>query len=131
MKLNLTGRAARWSAAHWKTACLGWLAFVAVAVAIGTTVGNVGLTDAEQSTGQTAQAEGILADAGFKQPASESVLISSPTRMTDDPEFRSTIAHVVSRLEARPEVVRVHSPLDAAYADQLSKDRHPRWSSSI
>ena len=124
MKLNLTGRAARWSAAHWKTACLGWLAFVAVAVAIGTTVGNVGLTDAEQATGQTAQAESILADAGFKQPASESVLISSPTRMTDDPVFRSTIAHVVSRLSARPEVVRVHSPLDAAYADQLSKDRH-------
>ena len=77
MKLNLTGRAARWSAGHWKTACLGWLAFVAVAVAIGATVGNVDLTDAEQSTGQTAQAETILANAGFKQVTNESVLISS------------------------------------------------------
>ena len=36
MKLNLTARAARWSAAHWKTATLGWVLFVALAMAGGT-----------------------------------------------------------------------------------------------
>ena len=124
MRLNLTGRAARWSAAHWKTACIGWLAFVAVAVAIGTTVGNVGLTDAEQATGQTAQAEAILASAGFKQPAKESILISSRAHVTTDLAFRRTIVRAVSRLRTLHQVDHVHSPLDPAFADQLSKDRH-------
>ena len=32
MKPNLAERAGRWSAAHWKTAAFGWLAFVAIAV---------------------------------------------------------------------------------------------------
>jgi len=116
MNLNLTGRAAHWSAAHWKTACLGWVAFVAVAVAIGATVGNVDLTDAEQSTGQTAQAETILANAGFKQVTDESVLISSRIHSNTGPAFKREIARTVTRLHALPVVVDVHSP-------QLSKDR--------
>jgi hypothetical protein len=33
MKLNVTARAARWSAAHWKTATVLWLAFAVAAVA--------------------------------------------------------------------------------------------------
>ena len=40
MKLNLTARAARWSAGHWKTATLAWIAFVAVAVGLGTVAGK-------------------------------------------------------------------------------------------
>ena len=76
---NLAARAGRWSAAHWKTATFGWVAFVVVAVAIGYAVGIVNLTDSEQGTGETAKAQAILAQAGFKTPASESVLIKSPT----------------------------------------------------
>ena len=33
---NLTARAARWSAAHRRTAVLGWIAFVIAAFAAGT-----------------------------------------------------------------------------------------------
>src|SRR5436189_176192 len=32
---NLAARMGRWSASHWKTAVFGWLAFVALALAIG------------------------------------------------------------------------------------------------
>ena len=32
---NLAARMGRWSAAHWKTATLGWLAFVVAALALG------------------------------------------------------------------------------------------------
>ena len=37
--INLAGRAGRWSAAHWKTAALGWIAIAIVAVAAGSAVG--------------------------------------------------------------------------------------------
>ena len=126
MNLNLTGRAARWSAAHWKTACLGWLAFVAVAVAIG----DDGRQRRPHRRRAVDGADGSGRDASSRTPASssrpsESVLISSPAHATtDDPAFRATIARVVSRLQALPEVDDVHSPLDPAFADQLSKDRH-------
>ena len=34
-KRNLAARMGRWSAAHWKNATFGWLAFVFVAFALG------------------------------------------------------------------------------------------------
>src|SRR5581483_1925994 len=37
---NLAARAGRWSAAHWKTATLLWIAFVVVAVLIGRAAGT-------------------------------------------------------------------------------------------
>ena len=37
---NLAARMGRWSAAHWKTATFGWLAFVVVAFALGGMVGT-------------------------------------------------------------------------------------------
>src|SRR5215813_8999938 len=57
---NLAARAGRWSAAHWKTATFGWLAFVVVAIVLGMLAGTVKLTDAEQGTGETARAQKIL-----------------------------------------------------------------------
>jgi uncharacterized membrane protein YdfJ with MMPL/SSD domain len=117
MKLNLTARAAHWSAAHWKTAALAWVGFVAVAIALGVTAGKVGLTDSEQSTGETARAESLLAGAGFHQPADESVLVQSPTRAVSDPGFEAVVRHVVTRLRARPEVKHVRAPV-------TSKDGH-------
>ena len=68
--LNLAARAGRWSAAHWKTAVAAWIAFVVVAIGLGTAVGTHKLSSSEQSTGETARAEQMLASAGFKTPAS-------------------------------------------------------------
>ena len=44
---NLAARMGRWSAAHWKTATFGWLAFVLVAFGLG---GMVGTRNIDQNT---------------------------------------------------------------------------------
>jgi RND superfamily putative drug exporter len=119
-RLNLAARAGRWSAGHWKTATLVWIAFVVVAVVIGRAAGTVKLTDAEQSTGETARAQAVLADAGFKTPASESVLVQSKTLVAGDPEFRAVVSDVTAALRTRPQVVN----LRASGAGQVSADRH-------
>src|SRR4051794_14268177 len=99
---NMTARAARWSAAHWKTATALWLAFVAAAVVLGGMAGSKQLDDVESSTGETARAEAILADAGFRTPASEAVLVQSRT---------GDVAHeargVAERLRVQPQVTHV------------------------
>src|SRR5207247_2018155 len=46
-RTNLAGRAGRWSAAHWRIAFFGWLAFVAIAVFLGNAVGANKLLDSE------------------------------------------------------------------------------------
>ncbi len=117
---NLAARAGRWSAAHWKTATFGWIAFVAVAVAIGQVTGTVKLSDAEQSTGEASRAQAILQSAGFSQPAAENVLVQSRTLTVSDPAFRATIARVSSKLRALPQVQNVLLPSGGA----ISKDRH-------
>jgi RND superfamily putative drug exporter len=104
MKLNVTARAARWSAAHWKTATVLWLAFVAAAVVLGGMAGKKNLSDAESSNGDTARAETILAQAGFRSPAGESVLVQA--RHAGAPLARET-RHVVATLRQRPEITRV------------------------
>ena len=75
---NLAARMGRWSADHWKTATFGWLALVIVAFGIG---GQVGVKNVDPNTagpGESGRMDRIL-DAGFKQPAGESVLIQSST----------------------------------------------------
>jgi uncharacterized membrane protein YdfJ with MMPL/SSD domain len=118
-RFNFAARAARWSAEHWKTAVAVWVAFVAVAIGLGMTVGTHTLSVSEQSTGETARAEQILASAGFKTPASESVLVRSSTRTVADPAFRSTVQSVLVKLRTMPQVTNLRT----GAAGQISKDR--------
>ncbi|MGH2935108.1 MAG: MMPL family transporter [Gaiellaceae bacterium] len=105
--MNIAARAGAWSAAHWKTATLGWLVFVAAALVLGSTVGTRTLTNAEQSQGGSARAEAILARAGFVPPAAEGVLLHSASARPGDPAFEATTAELVSALRRMPEVGRV------------------------
>jgi putative drug exporter of the RND superfamily len=118
-RYNFAARAARWSAEHWKTAVAVWVAFVAVAIGLGMTIGTHTLSVSEQSTGETARAEQILANAGFKTPASESVLVRSSTRTVADPAFRSTVQSVLVKLRTMPQVTNLRT----GAAGQISKDR--------
>src|SRR5512142_20548 len=117
---NLAARAGRWSAQHWKTATGAWLAFVAVAVVVGQLAGTKKLSDAEQTTGESAKAQRILAGAGFSTPAGESVLVKSRTLTAGDAAFRSTINSVMVTLRAMPQVQNLRT----GAAGQISKDRH-------
>ena len=92
--MNLAARAGRWSAAHWKTATFGWLVFVVVAVMLGAWHGAVNQSSAEQTNGQAAVAERMLAAAGVKSRAGENVLVRSRTLNASSPAFRRTVNDV-------------------------------------
>jgi putative drug exporter of the RND superfamily len=116
---NLAARAGRWSATHWKTATAIWIVFVLVAIAAGRMAGTHKLSDAEQATGEAARAEQILASAGFSTPASESVLVKSPTLTAGDTAFRSAVASVMAKLRTMPQVKNLRT----GAAGEISKDR--------
>jgi uncharacterized membrane protein YdfJ with MMPL/SSD domain len=94
---NLAARMGRWSAAHWKTATFGWLAFVLVAFAVGNVVGTKQIDQNAPGPGESGRMNAIL-DAGFKQPAGESVLVQSRSLRVGDQAFAAAIEDVVARL---------------------------------
>ncbi len=122
--MNFTARAARWSAANWKKATFGWLAFVIAAVAIGQAVGAVKLTDSEQGTGEAARAQAMLRHVGLAQAAGEQVLVQSATRDARSPGFRHVVQQVGERLAAMPQVMNVRSPYAPGRAGQISANGH-------
>ncbi len=85
--MNIAYRAGRWSAAHWKTATLLWLAVVICAVIGGRMAGTVDLTNSEQGTGQSALAQKMLNESGFHNVAGETVLVQSRRLTVSDPGF--------------------------------------------
>jgi uncharacterized membrane protein YdfJ with MMPL/SSD domain len=117
--LNLAARAGRWSAKNWKTAIALWVAFVAVAIGLGTAFGTHTLSASEQATGEAARAEQLLGSAGFHTPAAESVIVRSETRTVADPAFRSTVQNVLAKLRTMPQVTNLRT----GAAGQISKDR--------
>src|SRR3990172_1656049 len=118
---NLAARMGRWSAAHWKTATFGWLAFVAVAFALGGIVGTKSPDPNTYGPTESGRMDRIL-DAGFKQPAGENILVQSRSRRVDDPGFTAAIDDVVARVSKVPAVKNVRSPLAPDNAAQISKD---------
>jgi RND superfamily putative drug exporter len=123
-RTNLAGRAGRWSAAHWKTATFGWIAFAVFCVVLGSTVGAIKMTDREYSSGQAAKAESMLAQAGFNAPATESVLIQSKRMIYEQLIPTIAVAHVVETLSALPMVTNIVSPIGTPNAGLISKDHH-------
>ena len=117
---NLAARMGRWSAAHWKTATFGWLAFVLVAFGLGGMVGTRNI-DNTAGPGESGRMDRIL-EAGFKQPASEHVLIQSSSARVGTPAFDSAVADVVARISKIADVRDVRSPLTPGNAEHISKD---------
>ena len=120
---NLAARMGRWSAAHWKTATLSWVAFVLLAFLLA---GMVGTREADPNAvgpGESGRMNKILDD-GFKPPAGETVLIQSTTQVATDPAFAAVVQDVVARISALPDVQNVQSPLDPAHPGPVSRDGH-------
>jgi RND superfamily putative drug exporter len=113
---NLAASMGRWSAAHWKTATFGWLAFVLVAFALGGMVGTKQVDQNKPGPGESGRMQKIL-DQGFKQPVGESVLIQSRTHRVGDPVFTAAIRDVAARVSTVAAVEHVHK-------GQVSKDGH-------
>ncbi len=118
--LNLAARMGRWSAAHWKTATFGWLALVLLAFAVGGQVGTKQADPNRAGPGESGRMDRLL-DAGFKVPASESVLIQSRSARAGSPAFDAAVADVVTGLSKVTAVQNVRSPLDPANSAQIAK----------
>ena len=65
--MSIAGRAGAISAAHWKRATIGWLLFAIAAVILGSAVGAKPMSDSDMASGQTAEAERMLAEGGFNR----------------------------------------------------------------
>ena len=65
---------------HPKKIIAAWLLFVVACMASGALVGTQNLTDVQSEVGQSAQADALLQRAGLRDPASENILITAPTR---------------------------------------------------
>ncbi len=87
---NLAARMGRWSAAHWKTATFGWLAFVVVAFALGGMVGTKSIDPTRRSGRVGPDAEdprrGLQAAGRRERPDPE------PLAPRGDPAFTAAIA---------------------------------------
>jgi uncharacterized membrane protein YdfJ with MMPL/SSD domain len=122
--LNVAARAGRWSANNWKKAFFGWLVIALAALVVGMAVGHKQIADSETASGEAAKAQRILEQAGFKAPATESVLIHSKSSTVDDPTFLSAVAGVVQTLSGLPEVTNIENPLvKKGGGGQISSDR--------
>jgi uncharacterized membrane protein YdfJ with MMPL/SSD domain len=121
---NLSARAGRWSAAHWKTAVFGWIAFVAVLVALPSLVDSKQVTSADITSGDSKVAEQILLTAGFPEYTGESVLIQHPSKRATDPDFQAVVGDVASTLGTLANVQNVQAPIGPEGRALVSQDGH-------
>ncbi|WP_138732062.1 MMPL family transporter [Modestobacter excelsi] len=110
---NLAGRTGRWSARHRKTAVLGWLTFVVLAIALGSLLPRGELTTAEQDVGPVRQAQEILDAHGWQRPAEEMVLVQRDGSTSAD-AVTAALTDLAGTLRRTPDVGQVTSPLDGA-----------------
>ncbi len=120
---NIAARMGRWSAMHWKTATLGWLIFVIVAFALGGMVGTKTIDTNAPGPGESGRMDRIL-EAGFKQPAGESVLVQSASLRVNDAAFTAAVDDVVARVSKVGAVQGVRSPLAPGNSGQIAKNGH-------
>jgi RND superfamily putative drug exporter len=114
----------RWSAAHWKTAVFGWLAFVVVAVAVGHSVGMKHINQNNANVGQSHKADVLLADAGFKSdPQTEIVLVQSSTLTAKASAFRAAVDDVLRTVRPFRAISNLRSPYRPG-SGQISTDGH-------
>jgi uncharacterized membrane protein YdfJ with MMPL/SSD domain len=121
---NLAARAGRWSARHRKTAILGWLVFVVVAVVVGGQIGQNHLDESAAGSGESKRGDMIVKAAGFPDRATEQVLVQGKASVrAGDREVTAAVKDVVGRLQRIDGVTDIESPLDpATRADTVSTD---------
>jgi uncharacterized membrane protein YdfJ with MMPL/SSD domain len=121
---NLAARAGRWSGQHRRTAILGWIAFVVLAVVVGGRIGQSHLDESATGSGESKRGDMTVKAAGFPDRATEQVLVQGRgSARAGDPEVTAAVKDVVGRLRRIDGVTDIESPLDpATRADTVSKD---------
>jgi RND superfamily putative drug exporter len=118
---NLAARMAHWSGRHRRKAIVGWLAFSILAFVVGNAIGSVQISDVDQFSGESRDAEVALDDAGLR-PISEVVFLQSGTLTIKDPAFAAAVTDVTDVLAKQEFVTNVKSPLSGDAA--VSEDGH-------
>ncbi|HWH94014.1 MAG TPA: MMPL family transporter, partial [Baekduia sp.] len=123
---SLAARIGRWSTQHRGKAIVGWLAFVLVAIVIGTAVGTVNSSDDDGGHGDSATADRIV-NGAYPDRASETVLVQAKSdggkQLTArDPKFKAAVDDVVAAVKGKPGVVNVVSPYAKGNDGQISSD---------
>jgi RND superfamily putative drug exporter len=119
---SLAARIGRWSTRHRGKAIVGWLAFVLIALVIGSAVGTVTPSDDGSGHGDSAKADRIVDDA-YPDQASETVLVQGTKGLkASDPRFRATVDAVIRGVSGKPGVVEVKSPYAKGGDGQISPD---------
>jgi RND superfamily putative drug exporter len=121
-------RAARWSALHPWRAILGWLAFVAVAVALAVAVPTQETTDADYRLGDSGLADQFVDKGGLDDPTTENVLIQGGSGALDQHAAESAATELSDRMGRVEGVEEVSEPQWSAdrsallVAVQLARD---------
>jgi uncharacterized membrane protein YdfJ with MMPL/SSD domain len=118
---NLALSMARWSGRHRKKAIWGWLAFVVIAFGVGNMLGSKQISEVDQFTGESHQAEAALDRANLR-PQSEVVFVQSDGQTIRDPGFQAAVKDVTGRLDGMRHVENLQSPLDGD--TPVSEDGH-------
>src|SRR5947209_2201875 len=124
---HLAARMGHWSASHRKLAIFGWLAFVLVAIIIGTAVGTKTIDQSSNNTvGPSQRADHILKQAGFAQsgPLTEIAIVQSRHQTIDNPQFRAAIDDVTRTVAPLANVHNLRWPHGQTHRDQVSRDGH-------
>src|SRR5262245_37526312 len=106
---NVAARVGKWSATHRRTAILGWILVVVLAVVVGRAVGQYNLDEADGGSGESKRGDMIVEAAGFPDHAREQVLVQGTS--ADDPAVTAAVRDVTSRLERIDGVSDVDRPL--------------------
>ena len=117
---NIAARAGSWSARHRKTAIFGWLAFVFIALALGSAAG-MKKQGSETGPGESGQANAAI-ERSFPKEVTEQVLIQKTDTDVADRELAGATAEVVATLGQTEHVRDLRSPLDRGNAAQLAPD---------
>jgi RND superfamily putative drug exporter len=109
-----TVRIARWSATHpWRAVTI-WLALVVSCIAIGQAFSLRQISDTDTASGQSKQALQMLNGAHLRDPATETVLITSRHGALRAGEAKAAAADVTRRMRTLPAVAAVDAPVTSA-----------------
>src|SRR3954467_2408218 len=119
---TFAARAGRWSAANRKKAIFGWLAFVILAVAIGSAVGTKTPANDNSTVGDSGRGDKLVTD-HYPDSAGESVLIQGRNGQSyRDADVRAAVDQTVKAVSGFKTVQNVDSPYAKGNRGQISPD---------
>jgi uncharacterized membrane protein YdfJ with MMPL/SSD domain len=106
---NFAARVGKWSVRHRRTAILGWILFVVLAVVVGGRIGQNDLDESAAGSGESKRGDMIVKAAGFPDRTREQVLVQG--KSTDDPAVTAAVRDVVGRLQTIDAVAETERPV--------------------